>query len=233
MVREDDLLEFAHHPRGRDDIAEPGCGHRPRLGERAHHHHRAVLVQERERGPVGELCVRLVHHNEARSHVHHSPHGRFGLHHTRGVVGRAHERDVRTVLGDDPLDLCRIDREVRTTLALHHGCTRQPGDVTVQLIGGLEGGHLATRTRVREQQGLQDLVRPVGGKDVLGADTVERPDSGTHLGGRTVWVAVPLDAGHLRSERLAPCRRRGFGRLIGVQTNPDVDLGRVISLEGA
>ena len=49
------------------------------------------------------------------------------------------------MLGAHATNLGRIEREVGVALTAHHCCSGDAGDVRVQLIGGLERHHLATR----------------------------------------------------------------------------------------
>ncbi len=49
--------------------------------------------------------------------------------------------------------------------------------------------------------------------------------------GGTIRVTVPLDPRQLGGERVAPGRRRGERRLVGVQPDAHVDLRRVVPLE--
>ena len=73
-VRQQHLLELGDHPRGPDGEAEAHRRQRPHLGIRAHHHERAVVVDELERAPRRELPVRLVDH-EQRARLGREPRG--------------------------------------------------------------------------------------------------------------------------------------------------------------
>ena len=112
------------------------------------------------------------------------------------------------------------------------GRHRRPGDagdVAVQGVGGLEEGRRATGAAVGEQQGLDDLVRAVGTVDLLGLHAV--------LGGQglaqceRLAVRVPVE-GDLRQsggQGVVPGGGRRQRRLVGVETDLDVDLGRVVA----
>ncbi len=69
VVGQRDLLQLGDHPRRADDITEPGGGHPPRLGERAHHCHGRIVAHPVERGPRRELCVCLVDDDEPGSDI--------------------------------------------------------------------------------------------------------------------------------------------------------------------
>ncbi len=136
-------------------------------------------------------------------------------------------------LGHDAAHLGRVEREVGGPLPLDHGRARDAPDVTVQLVRRLERGDGAAGTGVREQHGLDHLVRPVGGEDLRWVDSVPVGDRGAQRRRRPIGVAVPLDAGQLSRERVAPGGRRRGRRLVGVQPDADVDLRGVVALEGA
>ena len=64
VVRQHDVVEVADEPRRADEVAEAGRRHAPRLRERAHDDERAVLGDEVEGAPAGELGVGLVDDDE-------------------------------------------------------------------------------------------------------------------------------------------------------------------------
>ena len=128
-----------------------------------------VLVDQRQRRPGRELAVGLVDdHEPRRARSMHLAHGGLRLHHARGVVGRAQERDDRACLGQHPAHLVEVEREVRRPLALDDGGPGDAGDVAVQLVGRLERGDGAARAAVGEEQALQHLVRAVGREHLVG-----------------------------------------------------------------
>ena len=189
-----------------------------------------------ERRPVGELGVRLVDHDQAGRHVEHGvehvagdstrPVGLFGEH--RNVTaGWASRRPRR--------DLAEVEREVvaarspSTTVA-----PGDPGDVGVQLVRRLERDTVRPGAGVGEQQRLQHLVRSVGGEDLLGVDAVparRSPPAARGRRGRGSGATSTPASSAANASRHASRRRER--RLVGVQPDVDVDLRRVVALEGA
>ncbi len=138
---------------------------------------------------------------------------------------------MRGVRGDHTLDLGGVEGEVLATLPLDDGGSGDPRDLGVHLIRGLERRHRPARPGVREQQGLQHLVRAVGGEHLLRQHPVELGDGGAEFEGRPIGIPVPVHPRQLRGERISERRGRGFGRFVGVQTDRHVDLGGVVPLE--
>jgi hypothetical protein len=131
---------------------------------------------------------------------------------------------VRTRLLHHLDHLLRFQGEVRSTLRLHDPCSDDSGDVGVQLVRRLEGGHRAARTGEGEQQGLDHLVAPVGREDVLRMDAVVIGESRSQTTGGSIRVPIPGDPGDLPRQSLDEFRGWRQGRFIGVQPDPDVDL---------
>ena len=137
------------------------------------------------------------------------------------------------VRGDHTLDLGRVEREVVRPFAFDHGRAGHPGDLGMHLVGRLERGHDTSRPGVGEQHRLQHLVGAVGDEDLRCIDAVRAGDRLAEFGRSPVGIAVPVDPGDLRSHGISERRRRRFGRFVGVQPDPDVDLCGVVPLEGA
>ena len=106
-----------------------------------------------------------------------------------------------------PLHFVQVEKEVARPLAGDDRGGGHPGDVPVQRVGGLEQGHLAARPAVGQQQRLEDLVRPVGTEDLLGADPVAVGQRPAQTGRLAIRVAVEVDGGQALGEGLEP-----FGR---------------------
>ena len=82
VVRQHDLLELLHAPGRPDQVPEPQRRGGPGLGVGAADHHRAVLGDQRQRRPRGELPVRLVDHQQpvdGLDRVEHRAHRRLVL----------------------------------------------------------------------------------------------------------------------------------------------------------
>ena len=192
-----------------------------------------VLVDERQSRPWRELAVRLVDDDESRRPRLDRADGRLGLDDAGGVVRRAEkgERGLhpcdRVPRGDE------IELEVGGALRLDDLGPGDARDVRVQLIGRFERQCRATWSAVGEKKRLEHLVRAVRGEDLLGGDVVQLRDRRPELGGSAIGISVPFDAAELRRERVAPARRRRLGRLVGVESNLDIHLRRVIALERA
>jgi hypothetical protein len=124
-----------------------------------------------------------------------------------------------------PPDLVEVEREVLAALARDDSGVRDLGDVGVQGVGRLEGGHRTARAPVGEAQGLEDLVGAVGHEHLRRRDAVVGGDGLAQRGGVAVGVAVPVEAGELGLEGLPEARRGRLGGLVGVQADVDVDLG--------
>ena len=153
------------------------------------------------------------------------------LDHPGGVVGRAEERDGRRRLGEDAPHLVEVEGEVVGALADGDAGAGDAGDVAVQRVGGLEHGRRAAGAAVGEAQRLEHLVGAVGGEDLLGRRRRggrRWPRAGR--GSDAVGVAVPLERGQLGGERVGEAGRRRLGRLVGVEADGHVDLGRVVAL---
>ncbi len=125
----------------------------------------------------------------------------------------------------------RVEREVVGPLALDHLRAGDPSDVAMELVGRLERHGRALRPAVGEQEGLQHLVRPVGGEDLVGTDAVPLGDRRPQLERGPVRVAVPLDGGERGRQLLAPALGRRVRRLVDVEPHGDVDAGRVVPRE--
>ena len=211
VVGQGDLVQLGDEPRGADQVAEPGARHRPGLAERAGHHQRRVLVHQADRRPVGELAVGLVYHHQAGRDVHDGAHVGLRLHQPGGVVRRAEEGDDRVGSGAHPAHLVEVQGEVAASLSFDHRRTRDPGDVAVELIGGLEGRHRAAGAGEGEQQRLQDLVGAVGREDLRRFHAVQGGDRLTQRRRGAIGIPVPLEAGELSRERILPSGRRRGG----------------------
>ena len=94
-----------------------------------------------------------------------------------------------------------IELELGSALALDDLCRGQTRDVRVQLVGGLERERHPPRPSVREEQGLQHLVRAVGREDLIGGNRVKVGDGTPQRAGGAVGVAMPVDAAELGRER--------------------------------
>ena len=155
---------------GPDHVAEPDAGHAPRLRERAGDHERPLLVEHRQRRPVGELARTPRRRPPARER---SRAGRRCARPARpdrsGCSASVRNIDVRVRGVDHPPHLGGVEREVGVALALDHGRADDPGDLGVHLVRGLERRDGAPGAGEREQDRLQHLVRPVGGEHHVGA----------------------------------------------------------------
>ena len=102
----------------------------------------------------------------------------------------------------------------------------------VQLIRGLERGRGAPRAGEREKDRLEDLVAAVGHEHHRGVDTVERRDGAPKIGGGPIGIAIPVHVRHGARQCVFELGGRADRSFVGVEAHPDVDLRRVIALEG-
>ena len=161
------------------------------------------LVDQVECRPVGELRIRLVDDDEAGRRCEQLLDPLSRLDEPGRVVRRGQEDDVRSGVGEHPVDLGRIEREVVAAFTLDDGRTRDPGDLRVHLIGRLERDDGPTRPGVREQHRLQHLVRSVRHEHLGRITPVERCDVGSQRERSTVRIPVPVrrDSSRRRARR--------------------------------
>jgi hypothetical protein len=103
--------------------------------------------------------------------------------------------------------------------------------VGVQGVGRLEHGHGAAGAAEGQQQALEHLVGAVGAEDLLGTDAVDLRQRRAQRPGPAVGIAVELDARQLGAQRVHPGAGRRDGRLVGVEPDRHVHLGRVVPLD--
>jgi hypothetical protein len=227
VVREHDLVQLRDDPRRADEVAEAGRRHRPRLGERPGHHQRPLLVDQLERRPGGELPVGLVDDEQPADVADGGEHRLDGaprLDPARRVVGRAQERDRRTLPSDGRRRDVGVEGEVVAAVGLDDVGAAHPGDVGVQRIRRLEGERTPTGTAVGEAQRLEHLVGPVRREHLSGLDALELGDAGPQDVGAPVRVPVPGQASQLVGQPGRHLGRRRIRGLVGVEAHLDVDL---------
>ncbi len=98
----------------------------------------------------------------------------------------------------------------------------------MQRVGGLEDGHRATRPAVGKAQRLEHLVGAVGREHLGRVDTVVGGDGLPQRPIGPIRVAVPVELGQLRRQRLAEPLGGRLGGLVGVEPDIDLHLGRVV-----
>ena len=138
---------------------------------------------------------------------------------------------MRSKLGDDTTNFGNVKREVGAALALNNCRPSAASDLTVHLIGRFKCGNRSTKTRERQENGLENFVTSIGHKHHGRVDPMQFSNGRPQRRGATVGITVPFNLGDGLGISLA----KGFwGRhrcLVGVQTHPNIDLGRVVALK--
>ena len=100
----------------------------------------------------------------------------------------------------------------------------------MQRVGGLPHSRGATRPTKGEHDRLQDFIRAIGNKNLFRADAMERADCGAQFRRRAIGITIPVDALESARERVGPGLGRSIRGFIGIETNGDIDLRRVVAL---
>jgi hypothetical protein len=138
---------------------------------------------------------------------------------------------VWSKLGDDSTNFGNIKSEVRAALALDNCRSSTTRDLTVHLIGRFKSGNRSAKSRERQEDGLENFVTAVGHEHHGGVDPVQFGNGRPQCCGASVGVTVPFDLGGGLGIGLAKgCWGRNWG-LIGIETHPNIDLGRVVALK--
>ena len=237
VVRQHHLVELGDQPRRPDQVAEAGAGHRPGLRERARDDQRRVVVDQR-RAPTSRRTGRTPRRPPAarRRTTACSTASTLAVGSTRpvGLLGEHRNVTIGRCSATAASAASRSSEKSAARSPLDDRGAGEPGDVAVQLVRRLERGHRAARAGVGEQQRLQHLVRSVGREHLIRPHAVQRGDLGAQARwppGRGSGATRTRDSSAANASRHAA--GGGDGRLVGVQPHADVDLRRVVPLEGA
>ncbi len=110
-----------------------------------------------------------------------------------GLLGEHRNVTTGSCRGEHVANDVEVERKVGGAFAFHHGGAADARQMTVELVGGLEGGDAASGPGIREQQRLQNFVRTVRREHLLGHHAVQIGDRLAELAGGAVGVAMPRD----------------------------------------